>query len=338
MSDQKERKSADRDVSVRRMTRLSLLHSLPRLCLCLSLIAGLNLKAADTPKKLLVVTVTAGFRHSSIETAEKVLAALADSDKSFTVDFVHQPEGTPKDPGRPPEQQPKETDDAFKQRTAAYSEALAKFNEAKKGWDDKLKAHLATTLTPEILKQYDGYIFANTTGELPMPDRDALINEVESGKAFIAMHAGGDTFHRFPRYIEMIGGEFDGHPWHEMVTMKVEDPQHPASAAWGKKEKFDIADEIYQYKNYSRAGKQVLISLDASNEETRARKKEQDGTEKTFFQRGKRDDRDYAVSWTRQQGQGKVFYTSLGHREEVWENPKYQAHILAGIKWALGVE
>lgn len=313
------------------MSRFSFFLSL--LCLCVG--SPAYHAAADTPRKLLVVTVTTGFRHSSIETAEKVLAALAESDKSFTVDFVHQPEGTPKNPGRPPEQQPKETDEVFKPKIAAYSAALAAFNEANKTWGDTMKAYLATKMTPEILKQYDGYIFANTTGDLPLPDRDALINEVESGKAFIAMHSGGDTYHGFPRYIEMVGGEFDGHPWHEMVTMRVEDTQHPAGAVWGK-EKFDIADEIYQYKSYSRADKHVLISLDPSNEELRPRKKEKDGTEKTFFQRGKREDRDYAVSWTRQQGQGKVFYTSLGHREEVWENPKFQAHILAGIKWALG--
>lgn len=292
-------------------------------------------QAANVPRKLLVVTVTTGFRHSSIETAEKVLAALAQTDGTFTVDFVHQPEGTPINPGRPPEQQPKETNDDFKKRTEAYSAALATFNEANKTWADKVKNYLSTRMTPEILKQYDGYVFANTTGDLPLPDRDALINEVEAGKAFIAMHSGSDTYHGFPRYVEMVGGEFDGHPWHEMVTMRVEQPKHPAAAAWGK-EKFDIADEIYQYKSYNRAGKQVLISLDPSNEELRPRKKEKDGTEKTFFQRGKRDDRDYAVSWTREQGKGKVFYTSLGHREEVWENPKYQAHILAGIKWALG--
>ena len=158
---------------------------LPRSLVVLGLALSSLAVAADAPKKLLVVTVTTGFRHSSIETAEKVLADLAKSSKVFTVDFVHQPPGTPVNPGRPPEKGPKETDAAFAARNAAYSTALATFNESSKTWNDKVKAYLATALTPEILKQYDGFIFANTTGDLPMPDREALINEVESGKAFL---------------------------------------------------------------------------------------------------------------------------------------------------------
>jgi len=321
------------------MNRLLLLLSALALGLALPCIAT----AADAPKKLLVVTVTTGFRHSSIETAEKVLADLAKSSGAFTVDFVHQPDGMPKNPGKAPERGAKDTDEAFGKKTADYSAALAAFNEANKTWGDKVKAHLAATMSPEQLKAYDGYIFANTTGDLPLPDRDALINEIEGGKAFIAMHSGGDTYHGFKRYVDLVGGEFHGHPWHEMVTMRIEDTAHPAGAAWiGAKDKvrdkFEIADEIYQYKSYNRADKHVIISLDPSNEELRPKKKDKDGTEKTFFQRGKREDKDYAVAWTREQGRGKVFYTSLGHREEVWMNTKYQAHILAGIKWALGLQ
>ncbi len=302
-----------------------------------ALAVATGVQSAEAVKKLLVVTVTTGFRHSSIPTAEKVLAELAAKDKAFSVDFVHQPDGMPVNPGKPPERGPKESDESLKQRQEAYSAALSAFDSASKTWGDKVKAHLAAQMSTEQLKAYDGYIFANTTGDLPLPEPEALIREIENGKAFVAMHSGSDTYHGFRRYIDMLGGEFDGHPWHEMVTVRVEDPSHPAGAAWGK-EKFDIADEIYQYKNYSREGKHVLLSLDRGNEELRPRKKEKDSSEKTFFQRGKREDRDYAISWTRQQGLGKIFYTSLGHREEVWENPKYQAHILAGIRWALGLK
>jgi type 1 glutamine amidotransferase len=62
---------------------------------------------------------------------------------------------------------------------------------------------------------------------------------------------------------------------------------------------------------------------------------------------------DYPISWCKKYGKGRVFYTSLGHREDIWdpntpesfkrENSKevseaYQKHILGGIKWALGLE
>lgn len=60
----------------------------------------------SAPKKLLVITVTTGFRHSSIETAEKVLKDIGEKSGAWTVDYVHQPEGQPKNPGRPPEKKP----------------------------------------------------------------------------------------------------------------------------------------------------------------------------------------------------------------------------------------
>ncbi len=42
------------------------------------------------------------------------------------------------------------------------------------------------------------------------------------------------------------------------------------------------------------------------------------------------------MAWCRPYGKGKVFYTSLGHRADVWTNPVYQKHLLGGIRWALG--
>ena len=35
-------------------------------------------------------------------------------------------------------------------------------------------------------------------------------------------------------------------------------------------------------------------------------------------------------------GKGRVFYTSMGHREDVWENPKYQGLLLGALGWATG--
>ena len=107
------------------------------------------------------------------------------------------------------------------------------------------------------LARYDGVIFANTTGELPLPDKAGFIQWVKSGKAFIGMHAATDTLHGFPPYIEMIGGEFGGHPWNQLVTIHVADATNPASKPL--ENTFDIADEIYQFKTFSRQDKQVLL-------------------------------------------------------------------------------
>ena len=92
------------------------------------------------PKRLLVVTTTTGFRHSSIQTAEKILAQLAHSSGEFTVDFLEQPLGKPQDLKR----------DATDQEKSTYQTTEAK-------WDDALKTALQK-LSPESLKNYDGVV------------------------------------------------------------------------------------------------------------------------------------------------------------------------------------
>ena len=48
---------------------------------------------------------------------------------------------------------------------------------------------------------------------------------------------------------------------------------------------------------------------------------------------------DYPQSWSRSFGRGRVFYTALGHREDIWStDPVFRAHVLGGIRWALGLE
>lgn len=181
-------------------------------------------------------------------------------------------------------------------------------------------AEVERLISPEQLKRFDAVVFANTTGELPVTDggKAAFLEWLRGGKAFIGMHSATDTFYRWPEFGRMIGGYFDGHPWHQKVTCKVEDETHPATRHLGRS--FEITDEIYQFKEWSRDGKRVLLSIDNASIDT---------------SRGKRADQDYAVAWVREEGRGRVFYTSLGHRREVWRDPRYQQHILGGIAWAM---
>jgi type 1 glutamine amidotransferase len=289
---------------------------------------------ADAPKKLLVVTVTTGFRHGSIPTAEKVLGELAAKSGEFTVDYVREPRPRPPAPRRP-QRTANDTDETFRAREAEYTEAVKKNKPFDDGWMADVTKVLADRMSLEALKPYDGVIFANTTGDLPLPDKDGFMQWLQSGKAFIGMHSATDTFHRLPAYVEMIGGEFDGHPWSQPVTIRVDSSDSAITDPW--KGAFEINDEIYQFKSYSRGDKQVLLELDSSNEERPKVAPKKDAAPLGFFERGKRSDRDYAVSWTKRYGEGRVFYTSLGHRDEVWNNPAYQTHILAGICWSLGI-
>jgi HEAT repeat protein len=88
---------------------------------------------------------------------------------------------------------------------------------------------------------------------------------------------------------------------------------------------YRVTDEIYQLRTpYSRENLRVLMSLDVAT--TNMNKKDAI----------KRKDGDFAVSWVRDYGEGRVFYFSLGHREEIFWNPKLLEAYLAGIQFALG--
>jgi type 1 glutamine amidotransferase len=240
--------------------------------LTLILVSSL-LTSAQDPKRVLVVTATQGFRHSSIPTAEKVIADLAEKSHAFTVDY------------------------------------------ARGGKDGKEDADLKEKMSADALKNYDVVIFANTTGDLPIPDKDAFIEWIKSGKGFVGMHSASDTYHNYKPYLEMLGGEFETHHAQVCVDCMNKDRGFPTSRHL--KGIWTIFDEIYIIKNFDRTKMHGLLSLD---------KHPNTGIPG-----------DYPVSWCKNFGQGRVFYTSLGHREDVWENPVYQKYILEGIRWSLGL-
>ncbi len=66
-------------------------------------------------------------------------------------------------------------------------------------------------LSPDNLKNYDGVVFCSTTGDLPIPDKEGFLNWIKEGHAFIGIHAASDTFHHWPEYLDMLGGEFTHH-------------------------------------------------------------------------------------------------------------------------------
>lgn len=181
-----------------------------------------------------------------------------------------------------------------------------------------------TFLSPQALKAYDAVVFY-TTGELPLSEEDKrnFVAWLRSGKGFAGIHSATDTFYEWPEYGEIIGGYFDGHPWHEEVVVRVED--RSSLATEHLPEPWVLTDEIYQFRNWDRSARHVLLSLDPSSVDLGAK-----GVTRT--------DGDFALAWTSTYGDGRVFYTALGHRAEVWESPEYQRHLAGGIRWILGVE
>jgi len=179
------------------------------------------------------------------------------------------------------------------------------------------------------LAQYDAVVLNNTT-HLKFPNdaqRQALLDFVLGGKGLIGIHAATDNFYAYPELAKLMGGLFDGHPWGAGGTwaFKLDEPDHPLCRAFGGKG-FKLKDEIYQLKEpYTRADRRVLLSLDLSDPAT-------GGVEKGV----KRADKDFAVAWIKQDGQGRVFYCSLGHAGNVFQEAAVLQFYLDGIQWALG--
>jgi type 1 glutamine amidotransferase len=173
------------------------------------------------------------------------------------------------------------------------------------------------------LDYFDAVLFF-TTGELAMDDeqkKDLLTFIREDGKGFVGVHTATDTFYKWPEYGEMIGGYFDQHPWNTFqAPVIVED----TGSAFMKKfpKEFVIHDEIYQIKEYSRDKVRVLARLDENKIDLKN-------------PRVHRSDKDFAVAWIKPYGKGRVFYSTFGHREEVFDRPDIQNMYAEAIKWAM---
>ena len=180
----------------------------------------------------------------------------------------------------------------------------------------------------ENLAKYDAIVLNNTTQlKLPAGANQALLDFVRQGKGLVGIHAATDSFYDWPEGAAMVGGLFDGHPWGAGGTwaFKIDEPEHTLNRAWGGNG-FKLRDEIYQFKEpYTRADRRVLVSLDLSDPTTGGIK---NGV--------KRTDKDFAVAWIKTLGKGRIFYCSLGHAENVFQDAGVVRFYLDGIQYALG--
>jgi type 1 glutamine amidotransferase len=202
-------------------------------------------------------------------------------------------------------------------------------------WDTTLRTDTEALTKKKLeynaknLNDFDAVLFF-TGGELEMDAQqkaDFLSFVHDDGKGFVGVHSATITFTSWPEYGEMIGGYFDEHPWGTFdAPLLVEDPAFPGMQQWPRN--FVLRDEVYQIKNYSRDKVRVLMRLDTQSEKARL-----DLKNKNVH----RTDGDIAVSWARMYGKGRVFYSSLGHVPENWDNPAMQEMYAGAIKWALGL-
>jgi type 1 glutamine amidotransferase len=145
-----------------------------------------------------------------------------------------------------------------------------------------------------------------------------------------ATQLGPDTqVGTWPEFNKMIGGFFKFH-WNDgqEIWVKVDEPDHPLNAAFKGKPQLMVIDETYTFGRevYSRENLRVLTSVDYAKMSDEDKAKEQ----------YPRDDGDYALSWIRREGKGRVFYEAHGHNEKVYAIRPILEHVLAGIQYVLG--
>jgi len=187
-----------------------------------------------------------------------------------------------------------------------------------------LNAPAGRNLNRKNLNYFDALVFTSPTGEMPLTDdqkHDLLSFVHDDGKGFVGVHAALDTNYKWPEYGEMIGGYFDQHPWMTFNAPIInEAPDFPAVRHFPHA--FTKRDEIYQAKDWSRDKVNVLLSLDPTKLDYNN-------------PRVHRTDKDFAVAWSKMYGNGRVFYSTLGHTPESWDDPDITKMYFEAIKWVL---
>jgi len=161
--------------------------------------------------------------------------------------------------------------------------------------------------------------------DVPIDDKqkaDLLKFVHDDGKGFVAAHVGLTALMSWPEFNEMLGGQFENHPYGSVEgTVINEDPSFPATRHLPLS--FKITDEFYQAKNFSREKSRVLLRLDTSKMPSNVTLLNKDG--------------DFPLAWAKMYGKGRVFFGSFAHDAKTWDNPDVYHMYFEAIRWALGL-
>jgi uncharacterized protein len=238
----------------------------------------------------------------------------------------------------------------FFSKSSGYEHSVISWGGSKPSFADKIFTELGeknhwtfefskdgSKFSPAYLAEFDTVIFY-TTGDLTTTGTDgqpgmtaagkqALFDYVKGGKGFIGLHSATDTFHSDKdaglvpasdkdAYVCMIGAEFLGHGDQQEATNAVTDSKFPGLASAGKS--FCFNEEWYALKNFN-PDMHVLTVINAP-----AMKGDQ-------YKRPP-----YPTTWARKEGKGRVYYTAMGHRDDIWTNPVFQEMLVGAIHWTCG--
>jgi type 1 glutamine amidotransferase len=215
-------------------------------------------------------------------------------------------------------------------RSAGFVHSVVNRNGAEYAYSEKILMELGQKHGIEVvcsqdpavfegdLDQYDAFAFYTTGKPISDEGKRNLLKAINGGKGFIGFHSATDTFHSagVDPYIAMIGGEFLTHASQQKTKMKFVSPNFPGLAGLG--DGFVMNEEWYAFFKFAHDLHVILVQ-------------ETGHMHDDAYQRPP-----YPATWARMQGKGRVFYTSMGHREDVWTNPKFEQVTLGGLAWVLG--
>lgn len=206
--------------------------------------------------------------------------------------------------------------------TNTLSVAETNFARITKGFFDVTLTQRGADITAESIRQYDAIVFFTAINP-PDVAIDAMIDWVKAGGAFVGIHSTANTYQGHAGFGELLGARFDKRPWRTReapqtkMRLIVNDRAHPSTRhitnAW------ELADDLYTFKNIDRTNINLLLSLDPQS----------------LDMAKVATNENLPVAWTKNVGKGRMFYTALGDWEPTWRDPRYEAHLIEGIRWAM---
>lgn len=270
-------------------------------------LAILGTNAFAENKRLLLVTDSGGFIHDSVGLAEQTLKEIGPKNGIDVTCYRYTRD--PKDQG-----------------FAKYAE------EFRKRTGVPVEPENCGRVNAAMLKKFDCVLFFTTGNPLSNDEVKDLVDWVKAGGAIAGTHCGSDTLYPAKdrpwneAYGELVGAYFKTHPpGFQKIKIKVEDPKHAAGKSFKDGDPYE--DEMYIFRDepYSRNKLHIILSVTPDTVDSLLAK----------APKAARSDNDYAISWCQEVGKGRSFYTSLGHRKETWKDPRYQEHLIAGLKWTM---
>ncbi|MEZ6071764.1 MAG: ThuA domain-containing protein [Pirellulales bacterium] len=161
-------------------------------------------------------------------------------------------------------------------------------------------------LTPDHLARRDALVIYKDNEDLSGDQEAALLGYVEAGGGLVAVHCASHCFRGSDAYTRLVGGRFLRHGG-EAFRALIVDAQHPALRGVHS---FESWDETYVHDQLGDDIRVLMTRLESGGYEPYA--------------------------WVRRQGQGRVYYTALGHDHRTWRNPAFHTLLTAAVRWAAG--